>query len=240
MLAILGGLLRPTLRRTRWRGQVSQAAQITDGCTRLLSTLDPARLSLEDFLDVSGRLQATCPVPSFTRSALIGYGHALDPDEKKSKRRGFPPQTQGFLYFVPGPPHAPAAGEIRFRVTGSADPAAFEGGHDLVSARTTLPWRISLSAIVHEVGYSPFLHLLRDNDQCVQGPLVQALLASAQLRSSVRNIVHSAGQPFYVNFSSPRFDLWVASGDQLFPFSVAVAQDQRKGAPRAPYQGRRS
>jgi hypothetical protein len=106
-------------------------------------------------------------VPSFTRSALIAYGQgkdALNPDDNESKRRRFPPQTRGFLYFVSCPPHAPAPGEIRFRVTGSADPAAFEGGHDLVSSRTTLPWCIALRVVVRMVGYSPFFHLLRDKD----------------------------------------------------------------------------
>ena len=44
----------------------------------------------------------------------------------------YPPDTKAFLYYstLPGKPRI--AGELRFRVTSSDDPASFESGSDLV------------------------------------------------------------------------------------------------------------
>ena len=46
--------------------------------------------------------------------------------EMKRSRQSFPPDTKGFLYYSMSPERPCIAGELRFRVTSSDNPASFE------------------------------------------------------------------------------------------------------------------
>jgi hypothetical protein len=83
-----------------------------------------------DYLDLSGRFQVPIK-PAWALDSsywTVGY-HA-------AKRR-FPQHTSGFLYYLPDSEIQSAyaipaiAGQLRFRVTGSDDPASFDNGFDL-------------------------------------------------------------------------------------------------------------
>lgn len=66
----------------------------------------------------------------------------------KARPISFPRGARGFLYFAPPPPGEPlTAGELRFRKTGSADPASFMAGADLTVGEK--PWRMSFAKIFH-------------------------------------------------------------------------------------------
>ena len=103
---------------------------------RPIRTLDPAKLSVDDYLDLSSCrspivtavLSAVPSVP--TRSTTATRLLPLDGSAGK-----FPPNTRGFLYYHAPPSGLPLAGEVRFRVTPSADPTSFASGFDLVTER---------------------------------------------------------------------------------------------------------
>jgi hypothetical protein len=199
---------------------------------RTISSLDPARLSASDFLDISARKSANIPVPTFSKGASIRFKHGKDPfsdSSADSAHLPFPPDARGFLYYIPGPLHAPAAGEIRFRVTGNRDPASFESGHDLSYFDTTLPWRITLASIARASSFYPFLHLLQDVDRSVTSSLAESLAQKPTERMSGHSqIIHSPGQPFFQDFSFSRLVLWIATGTRFRRFIARLPLGSRE------------
>lgn len=93
---------------------------------KAIRTLDPNRLQPEDFLDLTAR--KAFHVYLIQRNT-VKTSHQLR--YNNSANVPFPDATQGFLYFHHDPILPPGYGEIRFRVTKSPDPAAFEHGTDL-------------------------------------------------------------------------------------------------------------
>jgi hypothetical protein len=94
---------------------------------RDLNTLNPARMTPADYVDLSGR--GRVHGATFWTPRKAGSEAELH----------FPRQTQGFFYYVPGPVHAPVAGEVRFRITSNAEPATFGHGHDLLLPHSPAP-----------------------------------------------------------------------------------------------------
>ncbi|OJT11368.1 hypothetical protein TRAPUB_12113 [Trametes pubescens] len=115
----------------------------------------------------------------------------------------FPHNARGYLYYYLAP-NAPAlSGQIRFRVTGTNDPALFSSGEDLLRA-DHLPWRIPVVSLPRHKYYAALLRRLVD-DGLVSEHLAQVAssspcdVTSANVRSAPR-IVHAFGQPFLPQF----------------------------------------
>jgi hypothetical protein len=171
---------------------------------RNLSTLNPARMTHADYVDLSGRGRihgATFWTPRKAGSEVELH---------------FPSQTQGFFYYVPGPAHAPVAGEVRFRITSNAEPASFEHGHDLLLPHSPAPWRIPLIAIIQrKQNYALMFEQLR-KDGAIGDDLVAHLREemSPVIRRTM-HIVHSLGQPFHHEIAKHCIQLRVAAGNVL-------------------------
>ncbi|KAI0692530.1 hypothetical protein C8T65DRAFT_745113 [Cerioporus squamosus] len=89
------------------------------------------------------------------------------------------PKTRGFLYYHQPPRAPPLAGQLRFHVTGSDDPASFSSGTDLTTERG-VPWYIPLP-VTASAGYrmhTPIRRLLTDVDGLVPQQVMD--LARAQ------------------------------------------------------------
>jgi hypothetical protein len=162
---------------------------------RHLSTLNPVCLTSADYVDLSGRAR------SYGTSFWTAGGVHLR----------FPSQTRGFFYYVHGPPHAPVAGEVRFRVTPKAEPASFEHGHDLLLPHLPVPWRIPLATIVHKKGtiYALMLKRIREYGFDSDG------LVSHVPVYRTTPILHSLGQPFHHEIAKQTIQLRVATGNVL-------------------------
>jgi hypothetical protein len=197
-------MLRP---RVAWLGRLVPPSRIhlqhgAIAHRRDLSTLDSARVQPTDYMDLSGHVRAH----GATFEAMAGRAYAP-----------FPTQTRGFFYYVPGPAHAPVAGEVRFRIAPTADPTGFQYGHDLLLPNSPVPWRIPLVSIIQSKRYIYMYERL-----CEDGAISDDLVAdvrehksSSTRRKGTTPILHSLSQPFYHEASKDCIRLCVAKGHQL-------------------------
>ncbi|TBU22075.1 hypothetical protein BD311DRAFT_733500 [Dichomitus squalens] len=173
--------LRHIRHTPQWSGKwptVSQARQLTTGSPQLevdspqpesprpprkVRTLDPTKLTPSDYVDFSARIH-----PS-----VIFVTQSSDPDDPSNtllertgadvtptgfRDRRFPPNTAGFLYYHIPPYSPPLAGELRFRITPSPDPANFSEGSDLLMEHG-VRWTRPLIYMADK-GYTGVLRLL--------------------------------------------------------------------------------
>jgi hypothetical protein len=203
------------LLRAAWFGRLAPSSRIhlqhgAIAHRRDLSTLDSARVNAADYMDLSGYLR------------VYGARFALG----SSDHTPFPSQTHGFFYYVPGPAHAPIAGEVRFRIAGevrfriapTADPTGFQHGHDLLLHNSPAPWRVPLISIIQSK--SSYIHLYER--LCKDGIISSDLVADVRehkssypSRISTTFILHSLSQPFHHEVAKCRIHLCVAKGHQL-------------------------
>jgi hypothetical protein len=198
------------------RGTRSRAAHKRD-----TSTLNPARLIPADAVDLSARV-----VYSRYYNRL-----ALEYITRGEKRIPFPGGAHGFLYFAPGPTHAPLAGEVRFRITPGANPAHFAEGQDLLLPNGLVPWAIPLVVIFSGSKgiYSHLYEVLTHGDQALGAELVAALHhQSIRFLRRGTPVIHSMGQPFAHDLSNGSMQIWVTSGNAIFQkveYKLPVALD---------------
>ncbi|KAJ6452866.1 hypothetical protein C8R47DRAFT_1159234 [Mycena vitilis] len=164
----------------------------------LISTLDPARITAADYLDLSRRARFTIRFPE-SRAATGGTFHYRY--GSKGGKVPFPPQSTGFLYFNRAPDAAPLEGSIRLRVTPDNLPSSFPLGHDL-ALPSGLPWQL----LILQLATPNKLHY-RFCDQLVHDKLVtpdQLAKCRAVLRTRLSSptTLFRLGQPFPVNFDS--------------------------------------
>ncbi|KAA1473671.1 hypothetical protein DENSPDRAFT_286466 [Dentipellis sp. KUC8613] len=190
------------------------------------STLDPKHLTRTDFCDVSGLLTIS-PFPKFGHGELTKH-YLTSADRVNPHVLPFPPQTQGFFYYIQIQPGV--LGEVRFRIVPDGDPAGFAAGKDLCSAPDT-PWTISTKVIATSAFAEP-LHqiLLRD------GLVTTDMLADARKHFSARytdhdwehaSLVSGLGQPFPVDFHVKRWPVTVSAGWDRYRCKIANAWGQR-------------
>jgi hypothetical protein len=206
--------------RTLWanylRGTRPQAAYKRD-----ISTLRPVRLTPTDAIDLSAKAKYT----------KHSYRLVLEYITCGVKDIPFPDGTHGFLYFAPGPLHAPLAGEVRFRITPGADPANFAEGRDLLLPNGLMPWAIPL--VVAFSGskrtHSHLYEVLTHEDQALGSELVASLHHQSVKRLPRGTpIIHSMGQPFVCDSSNSSMQIWVTSGNTIFEkveFKLPVGLD---------------
>jgi hypothetical protein len=130
----------------------------------------------------------------------------------------FPDGTQGFLYFIPGPAHAPVAGEVRFRTTTGPDPTGFPDGRDLLLPDIPEPWSISLiSLLSSEKKYGHLCNVIFEQDGSAALELAHAIREHKDrvTRRDTR-VIHSLGQPFIQDLHTKIINLRIASGSRIF------------------------
>ncbi len=72
----------------------------------------------------------------------------------------------GFLYYHQPPRAPPLAGELRFRLTASRNPASFPFGLDLMTKRG-VPWSVPLPVVAGNRSFAPIRHILTTVDATV-------------------------------------------------------------------------
>jgi hypothetical protein len=188
---------------------------------RDLSTLTPERLTSADFVDMSGKKAYTIK-PSQDKVHFIFRGDS---------QLAFPDGTQGFFYFVPGPAHAPVAGEVRFRTTTGPDPAGFADGRDLLLPHMPVPWSISLvNLLASEKKYGHLCNVIFEQDGSAALELASAIREhkNGVTRGETR-VIHSLGQPFIQDLYARNTNLRIASGSRIFDaMSFALPSDSRR------------
>ncbi|KZP07561.1 hypothetical protein FIBSPDRAFT_939459 [Athelia psychrophila] len=189
-------------------------------------TADPARLTADDFLDLSHVVQGTITfvASSGQRQTFTIYYGSHTP---------FPPNTRGFLHY-----HTPAslpatAGEIRFRVTHGADPKDFQAGSDLLRP-DGLPWSLPLIMLAHGLNRQPedmrfrkellVKSLVRDG--LVDAALLDGLTAVvdaggwASTRAQPTNILHDLGQLLHIELQNRSFSCMFVGTRKASPTKV--------------------
>ncbi|KAG6917286.1 hypothetical protein DXG01_003127 [Tephrocybe rancida] len=179
-----------------------------------LSTLNPRRLRVSDFLDLSNILtRSVCYVSDLAQGSPIAYNN---------KRFGvpFPPATQGFLYLHHNPSFPPLGAEIRFRLVPSGDPALFETGKDLLGHNGEV-WNISVLHLPHRKRYTSLLRCLQH-----EGPpeVAQALIAAARLpvARAYRPCLTYLEQPFAMDMSKREMPIHIATPEQFHGLVLRV------------------
>ena len=170
---------------------------------RRIRTLDPSKLVEADYVDLSLLRQPLVGVllqsggssnPSIPRRGSGSADFIGRPSWSSGK---FPAGTHGFLYYHIPPYSSPLAGELRFRITPSRDPASFAAGSDLFTERDNMPWRYPLYKLVHRARYRDLVTLLLQDGLVSQSTLdlVTAAFASSPLQATVNtnSARHGAG-----------------------------------------------
>ncbi|KAI1783720.1 hypothetical protein LXA43DRAFT_1067387 [Ganoderma leucocontextum] len=154
---------------------------------RKIRTLDPAKLIQDDYIDFSSKCCPTLRIilrstdPLTARLARNPEFHGLLWSSKM-----YPPGTHGFMYYHTPPSSSPLAGELRFRVTPSRDPASFATGSDLLTERG-IPWRYPLYKIVCRPNYRDIVALLLQDGLVSQQTLDLATAAVTPLHVNTRH-----------------------------------------------------
>ena len=174
-------------------GQLQDYAWKPNPVNRSIRTLDPARLSEADFIDLL----------SFRSQALIYFlmsSPRRDIHLNYSKER-FSDTAGGFLYYHPPAVTTPLAGEIRFRLTDGVDPNTFHHGRDL-PLPNGLPWSLPILTLSPLQQPPVFELLLRDLliDEAIVDRLLQ-MSDGWQKPTKRGNIIHDLDQPFMHNLS---------------------------------------
>jgi hypothetical protein len=208
---------------------------------RMIVTLDPNKLAekKQECLDISGRKSFRPYTLLLEQSRAVKvnslhYESGLKRDE--SPHASYPPDTKGFLYYsmLPGRPRI--AGEIRFRVTSSDDPASFESGSDLLRANG-LPWFRPLCVLSKII--LPLYEKLKE-EQFIPDDLDKVLLnfPSVRLRYRTSQILYTLNDTFIIDFSRQEFNLFAITeqGAKDIAFDKTF-HDVRGIYNRSPYTG---
>ncbi|KAM5537520.1 hypothetical protein V8D89_008847, partial [Ganoderma adspersum] len=153
---------------------------------RRIRTLDPAKLTLDDYLDLSSMTHPSLRFVPHSAKSLPGdnpwswrFAYVI----KLGDLERYPPGTHGFMYYHVPPNSSPLAGELRFRITPSPSPMSFASGADLLTENGQ-PWRYPLYKIMMRPEASREIAALLLQDQLVsQRTLDLAAAAALSLRS---------------------------------------------------------
>lgn len=210
--------LREPEKRLRRKAPIKEGEQQT-----YRYTLDPGKLTRDHFIDLP-------PRPSDFRNYLILTAAFTAKGGRKFTMRDVPSAThlRGFLYYHLPPGAPPLAAEIRFRVTGSPDPAFFSSSPDLMTQHG-LPWRIPLLNLVRHRRRLPpdplWLVLVEDGlvseDQLLSDSQVDI---PKELSPSMNTrLIYGFGQPFLLDFSAcqPQFRLVGHDRHEVFRLQVS-------------------
>ncbi|KAG5652724.1 hypothetical protein H0H81_003975 [Sphagnurus paluster] len=204
-----------------------------------IQTLDPRRITVSDFINISNRKSSRIYTPDLIHPSLIHYGSKLP----------FPPNCCGFLYYHRDPTLPITMSGIRFRLTSGNDPALFDSGTDLTGP-SGLPWEIIMPRLLLNSIYSPLKNLLL-SDKLVDPGVVEFVEKSWRVKEpgGMRDLsrlpkfqlLHYLEHPFEVDLakSCDMLRILTLRGSGLVRVkSVTVFKDSRGKIMAAPYTGR--
>ncbi|KAJ7607392.1 hypothetical protein FB45DRAFT_687315, partial [Roridomyces roridus] len=128
-----------------------------------LTTLDPARLTSANYLDISN-----CEGPLRQQFRRVQSKQIPDPHMRqyglhlRTSDIVFPDNTRGFLYLNSPSDQSPLAASLRLRITGSDDPRTMAEGHDLLMDYG-LPWKIPILELLSRARYKNFMKILTED-----------------------------------------------------------------------------
>ncbi|KAM5537499.1 hypothetical protein V8D89_008826 [Ganoderma adspersum] len=219
-----------------------QARTRLEAAQRPIRTLDPSKVTPDDYMDISFHTQPSLRV---VLNSTLTQRFTLYATTSDWSSGVFPSTTQGFLYYHIPPRSPPLAGELRFRLTpsGSRDPAGFAAGSDLL-VDVGLPWRYPLWKIVCREECRGVARLLVQDGLTSQDTLDAAVRAAALLRRSGRAgtdhgsrkmsstpVLSTLGQEFVYRFGV------MGSGHYLFAGADSIVRQSFKYAPSLRLQG---
>lgn len=196
-------------------------------CCRPIHTVHRPSLSPEDYVDVSGYNARTlsCPGPSSAGFKVQYHANGT-----------FPPGSAGFFYYDPVDVEHPVCGQLRFRVTGSPDPATFETGRDLLNKYGGI-WAVLLPSISGSPQYKRLAELLIAEGLVTQKVLGDVVKFQQKLGASYQ-IVSSGKRSFVARFANSIWTLRVAKGTELHKIIITnPLVDERFCGRKSPYKG---
>jgi hypothetical protein len=148
----------------------------------------------------------------------------------------FPPDTKAFLYYFTPPEKPRIAGELRFRVTFSDDPASFESGSDLL-ALNGQPWSRPLYTLPKSYTY---LYKKLREDRFVPDDLDAVLSTFPPIPHRYRrhHLLYTLNDTFIIDFSIAKryyFCVVTEQGVELLRLFRPFLEDHPEG--RVPYTG---
>jgi hypothetical protein len=159
----------------------------------------------------------------------------FDCDYITKKLLSYPRDAKAFLYYSRPPERPRLAGEVRFRVTSSDDPASFESGSDLMRP-DGMPWSSSIYFLSKY--YSPLYKKLEE-ERFVPDEL-DRVLWDLPLHDNVwgRQLFFALNDPFIIDFSKTFTKSFVITeqGLETLPMNK-IFFDYRKDFKGPPYTG---
>ncbi|KAF8867828.1 hypothetical protein BD779DRAFT_1685257 [Infundibulicybe gibba] len=205
---------------------------------RVISTLDQRMLRHSDFCDISNLTTSVVTIRSSTLGcARLKYCASRKRGEK-FRDLTFPVGTHGFFYYY-SPPGLPYfAGEVRFRITPSTDPASFATGVDL-STPHRLPWRVPLWRLCSSSDLLPVRRFLQDSGLVTPAMLQHCeTMARKLVKKHLQNVLYTLDFPFYLRFNTQAQLFWAAGESQCQRLRLAsVFTDRRCRKLLLPYSG---
>ena len=117
-------------------------------------------------------------------------------------RAPFPENTRGFLYYHSpsfAPPHV---GQLRFRLTNSAEPKDFASGRDLLDQNGALPFFWPLRGLVLHQSYRPIIDTLLRNGLITDNVVRDIARLWSSRTGHWRPTLFAFDRPFLVNFNA--------------------------------------
>ncbi|EAU85212.2 hypothetical protein CC1G_06228 [Coprinopsis cinerea okayama7 len=167
--------------------------------TRTVSTLDPSKLTPNDYQDFSGLCQPNIRIATATRGKCERLQLVYDKDQYRYYP--FPPSARGFLYFH-RPPGTPAlTSQIRFRLVPEPDPALFDEGKDLVTS-DGIPWGVLLPAVLVRTTFHRLAELvLREGHISPEEEAeIRSIVGDRTAIDTGTELLWNITDPFYLHF----------------------------------------
>ena len=202
---------------------------IFSGRTRIIQTLDPARIQAtgQTSLDISGKPTVHMAGPSVRQKVVLPY-YCWDGGSDTL----FPPNTAGYLYFRSAEPNHPRiSGELRFRLCPSTDD--FAAGQDLKRPDGTV-WRAPLFAILRYSCYRPLWEKIVE-DGLAPLELADKLFGSEAngafptLRS-IHSVLHKLSDPFIHDLSTHK-TFWAVTDEGILSTPWRLGVPGKPGVP---------
>jgi hypothetical protein len=174
-----------------------------------ISTFHPDLLRKADHINVSSK--SRFKIKTTRGSIPIQMSYSLLHEVGR-----FPEGSHGFLYYHIPPGLPPIAGEIRFRVTPTSNPASFRQGVDLLTPHG-IPWRIQVCSKVNAVNWRPVLEILLRDGQTTSS-VISEWADVYKLRGGGKpcTFLFSLEQPFPFEFGTAAYSVWpVAKGKAI-------------------------
>ncbi|KIM71492.1 hypothetical protein PILCRDRAFT_17027 [Piloderma croceum F 1598] len=194
---------------------------------RFISTLDPSRLTPSDYQSLSKNTYvALCPRNLRSYNPLFDLGPKVDIDASVSLQHDtsytkpdvsfvqyardehnnpafFPDDAKGFFYYFTPSKASPVGGQLRFRITPSADPTSWSSGRDLCWPRSDIEWKVHLMTIVRVHPKLAALRTLLLAEKLVSPELMERCMKLVKWRGTLgpQTVLDGLELPFLTSFS---------------------------------------